>query len=137
MHEPLQQMIGGPAPRDVPTDAQPKQTAGRCPPQASVEMMSPKSDAGLSSGPALAGFGAFGQQAGDPSSAPVASGTAAAFNAGGTAFSGVSSFAAPGATMFGSMDSRSAGASAGGRLITACARARQARQHLACCRCWP
>ena len=77
-------------------------------------MMSPKSDAGLSSGPALAGFGAFGQQAGNPSSALAETGTAAAFGTSGSAFGGMPSFAAPGvAILFGSTDSRTAGASAG------------------------
>ena len=92
--------------------------APRC--QASVEMMSPKSDAGLSSGPALAGFGAFGQQADNPSSStPAAAGQAGGSNASGPAFGGMSSFAAPGVAMFGSTDSRSAGAPAGTRLSAA------------------
>lgn len=69
--------------------------------QASVEMMSPKSDAGLSSGPAIAGFGVFGQQASGPAS------TAGAV----TAFGGTAPFSSSrGAMTFGSTDSRNASA---------------------------
>ena len=85
--------------------------------QASVEMMSPKSDAGLSSGPAIPGFGAFGQQASGPSSAPGTAGTtgaAAGFGASVPAFGGITSFGSSGGPLtFGSTDSRSAPAFAG------------------------
>ena len=82
--------------------------------QASVEMMSPKSDAGLSSGPALPGFGAFGQPAGGPSSASGGAGTTVGFGASGPAFSGALPFGAAGGAMtFGSTDSRSGNAFGG------------------------
>ena len=85
-----------------------------CCAQASVEMMSPKSDAGLSSGPALPGFGAFGQPASGPSStASGGAGTTAAFCASGPAFSAAPAFGAAGGAMFGSTDSRSGSAFAG------------------------
>ncbi len=77
-------------------------------------MMSPKSDAGLSSGPALPGFGAFGQPASGPSStASGGVGTSAAFGASGAAFSATPTFGAAGGAMFGSTDSRSGSAFAG------------------------